>query len=451
MKTTKKIDMTTGSITKNTLFFAIPICIGNILQLLYTTVDTLVIGNYCGKESLAAVGTSAQPVEILLCIFMGLGTGVSILVSQYTGSNDIVQQKKTIHTATLFCYLCAIPLTIIGILLGPFMLKMMQVPADTWDYAVSYLNIIFLGILGNMGYNLNAGILRGVGDSKSSLKFLFISCVLNIVLDILFVGYMGMDVTGAALATTIAVFTSWFASIIYIKKHYPEIDFRIFPRKIDKLILKDIISVGLPLGLNNALYAFGHVVMQSLINMQGSAFMAACSVGGKVNSIANVAITSLSSAATTFSGQNLGAKNYVRLKKGALRIPLMSGLITITFGLTVTYFCEYFIQLFTKDPEVIVLGIKYVETVLPFTWAYAILNGIIYFANGLGEIKYPTIINILMLWAVRIPSAYFIAYFIDGQMVMASVPISFIFGMIAMLFFFKTKKWKEILVLANAQ
>ena len=214
----KKIDMTQGPIMKLVVLFALPICLGNVLQQLYSTVDTLVIGNFCGTQSLAAVGTSAMPVEMLLCIFLGFGIGVSILASNYTGSGSMDQLRKTVSTAVSFLYICAVPISILGLFIGPVILKIMQTPADTWDYCISYLQIIFLGTLGNMGYNMNAGILRGIGDSRSSLLFLVISCLVNIVLDLVFVAGLHMDVAGAALATTIAMFCSWIFSIIYMKK-----------------------------------------------------------------------------------------------------------------------------------------------------------------------------------------------------------------------------------------
>ena len=182
MKAAKKVDMTQGSIMKRVLLFALPICVGNVLQQLYGTVDTLVIGNFCGSVSLAAVGTSSQPVEILLCVFLGLGTGVSILVSQFTGSGDMESLKEIGATAISFLFLCSIPLTIIGQFAGPAVLRFMQVPDDTWELANAYISIIFFGTLGNMGYNMNAGILRGMGDSNASLLFLIVSCAVNIVL-----------------------------------------------------------------------------------------------------------------------------------------------------------------------------------------------------------------------------------------------------------------------------
>lgn len=436
--------MTQGPIMRLVVLFALPICLGNILQQLYSTVDTLVIGNFCSSASLAAVGTSSQPVELLLCIFLGLGTGISILVSQCTGQGDADSLKRVISTATFFLYICAIPLSFLGILVSPYVLKFMQVPADAWDHAISYINIVFLGTLGNMGYNMNAGILRGIGDSRASLFFLIISCLVNIVLDLALVAGLHMDVSGAALATACAMYASWFCSIIYIKKKYPEISFKLLPGKPDKNVLLNIFRVGLPLGLNNSLYSLGHIMMQTLVNAQGTTFIAGCSVAGKVTGIANVAITSFSSAATTFAGQNLGAGRYDRLRQGAKRIPFYSGLITCIAGVTLTVFCEPILALFNKDPEVLKIAVRYVHIVLPFTWTYAVFNGIISFVNGLGEVRYPTIINFLMLWAVRIPAGYFINCFIDGGYIMACFPISFTFGMLCMLAFFFTKKWKQM-------
>lgn len=444
MKAAKKVDMTQGSIMKRVLLFALPICVGNVLQQLYGTVDTLVIGNFCGSVSLAAVGTSSQPVEILLCVFLGLGTGVSILVSQFTGSGDMESLKEIGATAISFLFLCAIPLTIIGQFAGPAVLRFMQVPDDTWELANAYISIIFFGTLGNMGYNMNAGILRGMGDSNASLLFLIVSCAVNIVLDLVFVAGLGMDVAGAAWATTIAMYCSWLFSIVYIRKKYPEFCFTYLPHRMNKRMLGSIVAIGLPLGLNSSIYSVGHILMQSLINLQGSIFIAACSVSSKVTGIANVAITSLSSAATTFSGQNLGAENYVYLKKGGIQIPLFSGLITCIAGLIVTFWCRPLLEFFTRDAEVLDIAVRYIRIVLPFTWAYAVFNGIICFVNGMGEVRFPTVVNLLMLWAVRIPCAWLITYYIDGGYVMACLPISFVFGMCCMFSYFFSKNWKKI-------
>ena len=442
----KKIDMTSGPIMKNVFLFAVPIILGNILQYLYTTVDTLVIGNYGGKTSLAAVGTSSQPVEVLLCIFLGIGTGVSILVSQYVGARDIKRMRRAADTAAFFVFVCGIPLCVIGYFAVPFILRCMGVPKDTWDAALIYTRIVFLGAPGNIGYNMNAGILRGMGDSKASLGFLVVSCITNIVLDLLFVAVFRMDVGGVALATTIAMYLSWFISIVYIRKKFPELELPWLPKTFDGNELKQFIMIGLPIGLNNSLYSLGHVAIQTLVNAQGSAFMAGVSVAGRVTGMSNIAITALSSAATTFSGQNYGAGNFDRLRKGYIKIPVVSGAVTLAAGLLVLSFRMLVLRIFTRDESVLMYADRYVTVLLLSQWFYAIFNDIICIVNGVGLIRYTTAVNILMLWAVRIPSAYIIDRYFDGTYIMLCFPISFCFGMIMMIgYYVFSKKWKDII------
>ena len=446
MEQKKKIDMTTGPIMKNVFLFAIPIVLGNILQYLYTTVDTLVIGNYCGKTSLAAVGTSAQPVEVLLCIFLGIGTGVSILVSQYVGAKDRIRIRQAVDTATFFVFVCGIPLCVIGYFAAPLILRCMGVPSDTWDAAVSYTRIVFFGALGNIGYNMNAGILRGMGDSKASLWFLVVSCITNIVLDFLFVAGLGMDVGGAALSTTLAMYLSWIISIVYIRNKFPEVELPYFPKRFYVDELKKILLIGLPIGLNNSLYSLGHVAVQTLVNAQGSTFMAGNSVAGRVTGLTNIAITALSSAATTFSGQNYGARNFDRLREGYIKIPVISGIVTLAAGLCMISFRMPILRIFTPDEAVLMYASRYVVVMLLSQWFFAIFNGMICVVNGVGLIRYTTIVNILMLWAVRIPSAYLITRYFDGTYIMLCFPISFSFGMIMMIgYYMFSKKWKEII------
>jgi len=452
MAAPKKIDMTNGPIMSKVLLFALPIVLGNILQQLYTTVDTLVIGQYCNKESLAAVGTSAQPVEVLLCIFLGIGTGTSILVSQVMGAADYQKIIRLCRTAVFFIYACGVPLSVLGFFATPYMLHWMGVPEDAFDLAVTYTRIIFWGSLGNIGYNMNAGILRGMGDSKASLWFLVVSCVANIVLDYVFVAGFNMGVGGAALSTTVAIFISWFVSIVYIQKKFPELEFEFFTIRNDRKILKDILSLGLPIGLNNSLYSFGHVAIQTMVNAQGSSFMASTSVAGRITGCTNIAITALSSAATTYSGQNFGAKNYDRLRKGYIRIPVLSGMITLAFGLTFLSFRMPVLRFFTDDPDVLMYASRYVVIMLLCQWLYAIFNGIICVINGVGMVRYSTVVNILMLWAVRIPSAMVITRFFDGTYVMLCFPISFAFGMIAMIgCYLFSPKWKKIISMQNGE
>lgn len=446
MAQSKKIDMTTGPIMKKVLLFALPIIIGNILQQLYTTVDTLVVGNFCGDESLAAVGTSAQPVEVLLCIFLGIGSGVSILISQYIGAKDYAKVRDTAKTAVFFVYISGIIIGILGFFAAPWILKIMGVPGDAFEPAVNYTRIMFFGTLGNIGYNMNAGILRGIGDSKASLWFLVVSCIANILLDLLFVAVLGMDAGGAALSTIIAMYISWAVSIWYIRRKFSDIEFPIIPRGFSATQLRRIMMIGVPIGLNNSLFSFGHMAMQTLVNAQGTTFMAGASVAGRITGCTNVAITAVSSAATTFSGQNYGAGNIIRLRQGYIKIPAINGIVTLSLGLAMISFRMPLLRLFSKDETVLLYASRYVVVTLLSQWAYAVFNSISCIVNGVGQLKYTTLINLLMLWAVRIPSAYLIDRFFDGTYIMVSPPISFYFGMFCMIgYYVFSKKWKAVL------
>ena len=443
---TKKIDMTKGSIMQNVILFAIPIVLGNILQQLYTTVDTLIVGHYCGDKALAAVGTSSQPVEVLLCVFLGIGTGASILVSQRIGAGDGKRVKDIAAAGTSLVYMSGIPIAILGYLLAPAILKFMGVPEDVSDAALIYTRVVFLGALGNIGYNMNAGILRGLGDSVASLWFLVVSCVTNIILDLLLVARFSMDVQGAAMATSISMFMSWIVSAFYIKKKFPELSFGFLPRALNLQEIRQILAIGVPIGLNNSLFSFGHMAMQTLVNAQGYKFMAGASVAGRITGITNVAITAVSAAASTFSGQNYGAENFDRLRDGYIKIPAVNGIATLALGLMFISFRMPILGFFTQDETVLMYAGRYVVAVLLSQWCYAVFNCISNIVNGVGYVKYTTIINMMMLWAVRIPCAYIINRFFDGTYIMLCFPISFAFGMICMIgYYVFSPDWKKII------
>lgn len=445
MNTHKKIDMTKGAIMPAIMIFALPIILSNILQYLYTTVDTLVISRFCDHTAIAAVGTSAQPVEVLVCIFLGIGTGVSILMSQYAGAGDKNSIKRLCGTSNTFVYICALPVSVLGFFLAPLLLKIMDVPEDVWEQALLYTRIVLFGAVGNIGYNMNAGILRGMGDSRASLYFLFVSCIVNIALDVVLVAFFKLGVCGVAVATSIAMFFSWIVSIIYIRRKYKEIELTYLPKVLDGKQLKRLIFLGLPIGLNNSLFSFGHLALQKLVNEQHSLFMAGWSVSGRVTGIANMAITGISAAATTYSGQNYGAGKMERLRKGQISIPLSSGLITLGFGLIFILLREPILKIFTDDPQVLTYAGTNVCIMLSCQWMYAVFNGISCIINGTGRVKYTTLVNLLMLWAVRIPSAYLIARFIDGKKIMYSFPISFAFGMFCMIaYYIFSPSWKRL-------
>ena len=411
-KKSYQVDMTTGSLIKNVLWFVLPICLGNILQQLYGIVDTLVIGKFCGANSLAAVGTSTKPVEILLCVFLGIGTGISILVSQYTGSGDEKRMKELVQTSITFLYVSAIPLTVLGPFLGIVILKFMKVPEDVYGAAASYINLVLLGTIGNMGYNMNAGILRGFGDSMSSLLFLFVACGINILLDLILVGKLGMDVEGAAIATSVSMLTAWFFSILYIRKKYRKLEFPFFPHSINKEMLKRMLAVGLPLGLNSSIYSLGHILLQSLINAQGTVFIAGCTIGEKIDNIGNMANVAFASAGTTYAGQNLGAGKGENLKSGMIRIPVMASVFCFGMAIIILVFSNKITMLFTQDVQIQKAAMLYILWTMPFMWIFALFNTMMGIVNGLGIVKYPTIVNLISLWVIYALSDFLIMVFV---------------------------------------
>ncbi len=445
-KRDRHIDMTSGPIMKNVLLFAVPLVLGNILQQFYTTVDTLVIGAYCGTTSLAAVGTSAQPVEVVLCVFLGIGTGVSILVSQAIGAGDREKTKAICRTAVAFVWYCGFFVGILGFFAAPLILRIMQVPGNAFAQATAYVRIVLAGSLGNIGYNMNAGILRGMGNSRASLYFLLASCLVNIVLDLALVAGLGMDVEGTALATSMAMIASWLISIVYIRHHCKDLRFPFFTLRASGTQMRAIVRIGLPIGLNNSLYSLGHVAMQTLVNSEGSLFMAGQAVAGRITGMANIAVSGMSSAITTFSGQNFGAGNYDRLRQGQWRIPMYSGLITLSMSSLFLIFRKPLFGLFSQDPMVLMYADRYVSVQLLSHWMFSIFNTMLCMVNGVGEVRYTTLINLLMLWAVRIPSAYLIRILFDGKWIMLCFPVSFLFGMLCMIgYYLFSRRWKSIM------
>ncbi|MBR1919256.1 MAG: MATE family efflux transporter [Spirochaetales bacterium] len=441
----RNIDMTKGPIVANVLLFALPLMLGNILQQLYTTVDVLVIGNYCDSVSLAALGTSAQPVEIMVNFFMGIGTGVSILTAQAVGSGNQSRLKLSVGTAETFTFVCGIGVSLLGYLLTPAILVFMGVPEDAFAAARIYTRIVFLGSLGSIGYNMNAGILRGLGDSRASLIFLMISCSANIIMDLFFVAVLGLDARGVAIATSLALYLSWFISIAYIRRKFPELEYSYLPRRFDAGEMKRILHIGIPLGINSSLFSFGHLAMQSFINAQGSAFMAAQAVASRITSLSNVAFNAISQSASTFSGQNYGAGNRERLREGCVKIPFSSGLFTIALGLLIYSVHAPILRLFTRDDIVLFYAERFIVVHFSAQWCFSVFSCINNLINGTGKIRYTLMINLAMLWCVRIPAAWLISTFFDGTFVMLAISISFVFGMVCNIgYLLFSRRWKQV-------
>lgn len=345
--------MTSGNIYKKIALFAIPLLLGNFFQLMYNTIDSIVVGNYVGKEALAAVGASTPIINLLIAFFQGLATGAGVVVSRYYGARKQEEESKAIHSFLLFSILFGIALSIVGYFVSPVILRMMNTPSDYYNDADGYLAIYFLGATFLIVYNAGTGILQAVGDSKNPLYFLIATSILNIFLDLLFVKGFGMGVDGAAWATIISECISMLLVINLLMRTKNEYKVTLKNLKIDFSILKQIVEIGVPAGLQGMIVSVSNVIVMAYINQFGSSGVAGFSCSNKIDNFMGLPVNSLMLAITTFVGQNLGARQYERVKQGVRAALVMSISIVVTLGVFVFLFSDSLMRIFTSDMDVI--------------------------------------------------------------------------------------------------
>lgn len=344
--------MTEGNIIREIIVFSIPLLIGNLFQQLYNTVDSIVVGNFIGKEALAAVGSSNSLINLIVGLFVGISTGASVVISQYYGGQNKENIHKAVHTAMAVTFIGGVILIALGVFLSPTILKLMGTPEEVMKESVVYLRIFFWGSLFSAVYNMGAGILRGVGDSRRPLYFLCISSVVNIVLDLLFVVVFHMGVAGVAYATITAQGVSALLVLVTLTRDDDIYKLTWKDIKIHGRLLRQILTMGIPSGLQSAIISFSNVIVQSNINAFGADAIAGFSSYIKIDGFVMLPIMSFGMAAMTFTGQNLGAKKYDRVKKGAWKTLLLSVGYTLTATVLVLCFASQLLRIFSQDPVV---------------------------------------------------------------------------------------------------
>ena len=362
----KTRDMTQGTIWKHLLAFALPLMIGNLFQQLYNTVDSIVVGQFVSKQALAAVGSTTSIINMLVGFFSGVSVGAGVIISQRFGAKDPEGVHKAVHTTISLTLIIGLVGTVVGFVLAPIMLTLMKTPQDVFVEAKTYLQIYFGGISGLMLYNMGSAILRAVGDSRRPLYFLVFSSCVNIVLDLLFVLVFHMGVDGVAYATIIAQFAS--AALIYITLFRTHDVHRFQPSKlrIYPEMVKSIIRVGLPAGLQQALTSFSNVFVQGYINSFGTNCVAGWSCYHRIDQFILLPMQSISMASTTFVGQNIGHRDLERTEKGIRTAVTLSIIVTgILIGLVVI-FCAPLIKIFNDDPGVVEYGVMFIRLISPF-------------------------------------------------------------------------------------
>lgn len=399
---TKTTMMTEGSVVKNILFFSVPLILGNLLQQLYNTVDSIIVGNYVGSNALAAIGSSTSLVYLLIAFSQGVSVGAGVVISQRLGQKNKEGVQISVHTALALAGILGIILTVGGILFSKEILLWMNTPEEVLMDAVTYLRLYSAGMVFNVIYNMAAGILNVAGNSRRSLGYLAIASVTNLILDLVFIVGMKMGIAGAAIATNIGQMISCVLAIWFLVR--TQTDYKVYLNKIKihKSTAGLIIKIGLPTGFQNMVISLSNILVQSSVNSFGANAMAGFGAYMKVDGFNVLPVTSFGMAATTFVGQNFGAGKTERVKKGMWMTLGIGILYTITTGVLLLTFSETIMHLFSNDPAVIAYGRQAMRFFCPFYWVLSILHALSGTVRGTGKSMPPMIVLLISLCLFRV-------------------------------------------------
>ena len=436
--------MTEGSIVKSLLLFALPLIFGNLLQQMYNTADSIIVGNFVGSNALAAVGSSGSPIYLLIGFSQGLAVGAGVVVSQYLGAGDHKETREAVHTSLAIAVVMGLLLTVGGVACGRALLVAMNTPAEVLADAVTYIRIYFGGVLFSVVYNMTAGILNAAGNSRRSLVYLAWASVTNIVLDFVFIVGLRMGVAGAAIATDLSQLVSCVLSLRFLIKSTD--DCRVIPREIrlHKKMAARIIRVGLPTGIQNMVISFSNVLVQSSVNGYGAVAMAGFAAYMKIDGFNILPVMSFSMAATTFVGQNFGAGKLDRVKRSLWVTLAMSVGYTLFTGALLLVFRYPILHLFTQDDTVVEFGVAAMKYFCPFYFLLAILHSLAGAVRGTGKSVPPMVVLLLSLCLFRVAWIQFILPFfhsIEGVFVL--YPVSWGLGAVLMVLYTWRANWME--------
>lgn len=434
--------MTEGCIWKILVRFALPLFIGKLFQQLYNVVDSLVVGNFCGDKALAAVSSSGSLCFLLIGFFEGVFVGASVIISHRYGAKDEKGVDRAIHTTLWFSIVAGIILTLFGILFTPKILRLMGTPGNILPQSVDYFRIYCMGLLSLTIYNTMNGIYQALGDSKRPLYYLMLASVVNVVLDLVFVGVFRWGVKGAAFATIIGQTFSVILGMRHLMggKFIVQINWRhIVP---DFQILKQVLSYGIPSGVQNSVIAVGNVVVQSNINAFGELAMAGCGSHSKIQGFVFLPIMSITMALTTFVGQNLGAGNKSRVKKGAVQGIFMSVVMAELFGVFVYMCSPQLLSIFTKDSVVIAYGTGQARTEALFYALLAFSHAAAAVLRGAGKAMVPMAVMLIDWCFIRIAFITIVVRYIPNiKVVFVAYPITWTISTILFILFLWKGNW----------
>lgn len=436
--------MTQGPIWKRITYFALPIFLGNLFQQMYNTADSLIVGNFLGKNALAAVSSTGSLIFMLIGFLSGIAIGAGVVISRYFGGNKLEEMSKAVHTTVAFGLVAGVVMTAVGVGLSPQILRWMDTPENVMYNSQLYLSIYLMGSLGSVMYNVCVGIMQAVGDSRHPLYYLIVSSVVNVVLDLFFIAVLGMGVDGAARATIIAQYVSaimclW--RLLRVKDNY-----RVELRKIRFHwdMLKRVVRFGLPSGVQNSIIAIANVVVQSNINHFGDAAMAGVGAYSKIEGFGFLPITSFTMAMTTFVGQNLGAGQIERTKRGARFGTITSVILAELIGVAVFIFAPQLIAAFDTSPDVIAYGVDKARTSVLFYCLLAFSHAMASILRGAGKAVVPMFV-MMICWCIIRVSFLAIAVPLTGsiQMVYWVYPLTWFLSSVTFLWYYRRMDWNR--------
>ena len=395
--------ITEGVIWKQLLLFFFPILFGTLFQQLYNAADAVIVGRFVGKEALSAVGGGTGTViNLLVGFFVGLSGGASVVISQYYGARKAELVEYAVHTAIAFCILGGFVLMVGGILTAPAILTAMDTPADVLDPSILYIRIYYVGTIGNLIYNVGAGILRAVGDSRRPLYFLIASCFANILLDLLLIVCFDLGVAGAAIATICSQALSAVLVILVLVRVKDMHRLDLHKIRIDRIMLHRIVQIGFPAGLQSVMYSLSNIIIQAAINGLGTDTVAAWTVYGKMDALFWMTISSFGIAITTFAGQNYGAGKMERVRKGISTCLAMCFASTIVISILLNIGGYFLYSLFTSDPEVLRIGMQIVHFLVPTFYTSVCVEVLSGALRGVGDCWIPTLICLSGICLIRV-------------------------------------------------
>lgn len=451
----KPVDMTVGDPVKQIVVFAIPMLLGNIAQQLYNTVDSIIVGRFVGDNALAAVGSAGPILNLMLVLFMGIAVGASIMVSQYFGARMREELSKTIGCCTTMVIIASAMIMVVGPLISKPLLKLLNTPDSILEWCVDYLIIIFVGIMGGGLYNILSGVLRGLGDSVSALIYLLVATFINIILDYVFVAKFGMGVAGVAWATVIAQFVSAFLCVRKLLMMKEVFDFNRSLLKPEKRYVMQLIKLGLPSGVTQAIFSMSMIIVQSLTNSFGELFIAANVIVMRIDGFVMLPAFSFGSAMTTYAGQNIGANQMDRVEVGARKGTLVAMGVSCVLTVLILLFGRHIMAIFTSTDELIEVSYHNMQILAAGYIAMEVTQCLSGIMRGAGDTVTPMWISILNSVIIRVPLAYILVFLTrtpqlpqgNFYMMPASLLITWIIGAGITFAMYRKGKWKEKAVL----